>query len=278
MAYQTLLAHLPIEEDVDAVLDVATTLAERHSAHLIGLHVIPRLDLQYSYEIPVVMTREFEAQRRAVATKIGERFAAATNAVDFVADWHAIESGERSTEQLLIEYGNTADLIIAAQTREVNRRGSRGELTARVLAGSGRPVLLVPPEREVDKLGEQVFVAWDGQRASTRALFAALPLLARAGAVRLQRINAPSRDRNRALGATEEVADTLARHGVNVEVFHADARDGEIGHELIGYADDWGADLIVTGCQEQGALREFLLGSTTRHLLEHTRVPVLMSH
>jgi len=278
MAYQTLLAHFPLEEDVDAVLGVATTLAERHSAHLLGLHVVPRLDTVHYYEVPVSVLREFESHRRTLAERLGERFAEGTRTRDFVADWRVVQGDDRPLERMLIEVGNTTDLIVVALTREPGRRGSRGELTGRLLGGSGRPVLLVPPERAPDTLGTRVFLAWDGQRAATRALFGALPLLVRADAVRLQRINTPARDRRHALGATEQLAATLSRHGVEVELFHADAREGDIGRELLGFAVDWGADLIVSGCQEQGAVREFLLGSTTRHLLEHTTVPMLMSH
>lgn len=277
MAYRTLLAHLPGKEGMEDVLDVATALAERHAAHLIGLHVIPRVDLQYAYEISLVVSREFETRRRALAADLGERFEAATRAGDFVADWRVIDGIDTPTERVVTELGNTVDLIVAAQVHDTLQRGARAELTARVLGAAGRPLLLVPPERRTRSVGERVFVAWDGQRAATRALFGALPLLVRADSVRLQRINAPSRDRHRALGATEMLADTLARHGVDVEVFHSDARESEVGVDLLGYAEDWGADLIVSGSQEQGALREFLFGSTTRHLLERTRVPLLMS-
>jgi len=277
MAYQTLLAHFPHAEGMQDVLDVASTLAERHGAHLTGLHIIPRIDLQFSYELPPVVMQEFASRDRETAKTLGERFESSTKMADFVAEWRVIESMETTSEGALTELGNTADLIIAGQPADRDSRGSRFELTARVLGSSGRPILLVPPSRRTSSIGDRAFVAWDGQRAATRALFGALPLLQGAEAVRLQRINAPHRDRHRALGATEVLADTLSRHGVEVEVFHSDAREAEVGTDLLGFADDWGADLIVSGGHEQGALREYLFGSTTRHLLRETRVPMLMS-
>lgn len=276
MPYQTLLVHLPADES-DDVLEVATTLARDHGAHLTGLHLIPRIDVQFTYEVPVSVLRETETRARAAASLVGERFEAATQGDDFVAEWRVLEDVEHPAERTLIELGNTADLIVAGQTRDAGRRGSRGELTARVLAGAGRPMLLVPAERAATTFGQRVFVAWDGQRAATRALFGAMPMLERAESVRLQRINAPTRDRHHAMGATEELADTLGRHGVNVEVFHSDAREAEIGTEILRFAEDWGADALVAGGQEQGATREYLFGSTTRHLLEHLRLPLLTS-
>lgn len=277
MAYQTLLAHLPDENDTNGVLDVATALAERHGAHLTGLHILPRIDLQSIYGMPLALSREIEARRRAIAATLGERFEAATRTGDFVTEWRVVDGAETSLERALTALGNTADLIVVGQAYDTGQRGARSELNARVLGAAGRPLLLVPPERRGESVGERVFVAWDGQRAATRAVFGALPALVRAESVRLQRINTPSRDRDHALGATEMLADTLSRHGVNVELFHSDAREGEIGVELLRFAEDWGADLIVSGGQEQGALREFLFGSTTQHLLERTRVPLLMS-
>ena len=252
MAYRTLLAHFPFEDGMEDVLDVATTLAERHRAHLTGLHVIPRLDLQYSYEIPVAVTREFEIRRRALAVRLGKRFEAATAAVDFVAEWRLVEDVDTPVERVVTELGNTADLIVAGQARDTAQRGERWELTARVLGATGRPLLLVPPERRSRSVEERVFVAWDGQRAATRALFGALPMLVRAESVRLQRINAPERNRHRALGSTEMLADTLSRHGVDVELFHSDARESEVGVELLRFAEDWGADLIVSGGEGAG--------------------------
>ena len=276
MAYQSLMVHLPVEAS-DDLLGVATTLARDHAAHLTGLHVVPRIEPQYTIEFPAAVLRDVEARAQAAVAGLAERFASATRGEGLVAEWRLLEGVGHPLERTLIEQGNTVDLIIAGQTRDRSRRGSRTELAARTLAGSGRPMLLVPSERTGSTLGERVFVAWDGQRAATRALFGALPLLERAQAVRLQRINAPPRDRRHAIGTTEELADTLARHGVTVEVFHGEARAGEIGSEILRCAADWGADTLVAGGQEQGAAREFLFGSTTRHVLEHLHVPLLTS-
>lgn len=277
MAYRTLLAHFPLEEGADAVLAASAGLAERHGAHLIGLHVVPLIDLPYAYEVPLVMSAEFQAEQKRRTRRLQERFEKGTGGGSFVAEWRVLEPREPSNDRTLIEQANTVDLVIVGQSSEAGRRGGRGTPESRLLLGCGRPVLVVAPEHGCASVGERVFVAWDGQRASTRALFAALPMLSGAQAVRLQRMNTPARDRHHALGSTEEVADTLSRHGVKVEVYHADAREGEIGEELLGYAADWGADVIVGGCHEQGGLREFLFGSTTRRLLQHAPVPLLMS-
>ena len=60
MAYKTLLAHQSNDDVSPAVLQVASLLAGRHSAHLVGLHIQPPLDLYLpEFPIPVDLTREF---------------------------------------------------------------------------------------------------------------------------------------------------------------------------------------------------------------------------
>jgi len=276
MAYQTVLVPLPMEEGSDALLGVATTLAEQHQAHLIGLHVVPMLNLPYQ-EISASVSLEFQNARKALAEAMQGRFAKHTEAGGFVSEWREVVSHEPSNERQLIEQANTSDLIVMGQPADPARRGSRGSTSAHLLAACGRPVLLVAPDHGAPAVGDRVFIAWDGQRASTRALFAALPLLCRADAVRLQRINAPSRDRRGVAGTAEMLAETLSLHGVNADVQHADVRNADVGTELLAYASDWEADVIVAGCFEQGGLRETLFGSTTRHLLCNASVPLLMS-
>lgn len=280
MTYHTVLVNLPTEEGVDAALDVATTVAEHHAAHLTGLHIVPPIEMPYAYygtAIPLAVTEALETRQKALTERLHERFEKAVSGLTPVSEWRALDAVGDTPERVLFEQANTADLVVTGLPEEVVRRGSRAEPGARLLAGTGRPVMLVPPERAAGTLGERVFIAWDGQRAATRALFSALPILATAKAVRVQRINAPHADRHHALGTTEALAETLSRHGVDVEVFHADARAGEVGDELLGFARDWSADLLVAGCLERSGVREFLFGSTTRHLLEQSAVPMLMS-
>jgi nucleotide-binding universal stress UspA family protein len=121
-------------------------------------------------------------------------------------------------------------------------------------------------------------VSWDGSRESTRAIFGALPLLRQASLIHLHRINQPYHDRHHIVGITTELANTLARHGVNVEIMHSDAYKNEIGDALLAFAKDMDADVLVMGCYGHSPLREFFLGGTTRHVLANATLPVLMSN
>jgi len=280
MAYQTLLAHLSNEAVSPAVLKAATILAERHAAHLVGLHVKPAVDLYVSVEIPIPVdvTRRIAEQQRQCESAIKQLFDRKTQSQSYVSEWRSIDAGMSSVLDTLVEQGNTSDLLIISQKEGDDSNTYFRHLAEHTLMACGRPLMIVPDKNPVERLGERVFVAWDGRRESTRALFGALPLLRRASFVHLHRINQPHQDRHHVVGITEELANTLARHGVNIEVFHSDAHKAEIGEELLAYANDMDADVLVMGCYGHSPLREFLLGGTTRHVLANTVLPVLMSN
>jgi len=279
MAYKTLLAHLSNEDVSSAVLQVASLLADRHSAHLVGLHIQPPLDLYVSeLPTPVDLTREYLERQAQKEARLREAFETATQTQNYVSEWRSVDTMSHSILNSLVEQANTADLIVISQTEGDNSDSRFRHLPEHVLMACGRPLLVVPLGSDVESVAQRVLVAWDGRRESTRALFGALPLLRRASEVRLHRINQPHQDRHHLSGITEELANTLARHGVAPEIVHSDARGGEIADELTGFARDMDADLMVMGCYGHSPLREFVLGGTTRTMLARTSIPVLMSN
>lgn len=279
MAYRTLLAHMSNEDVSAAVLSASTLLAEKHSAHLVGLHLQPSLEFYASdIAIPVEIARQYAEEQRALAGRIKTRFEQKTASRNLLAEWRSVDCLLESVRNALVEQGNTSDLIVISKTEGENSDSRFRHLPEHVLMASGRPVLVVPVGQPVVSIGERVFAAWDGRRESTRALFGALPLLRRAAQVRLHRVNSPHHDRHRLVGLTEELANTLSRHGVQVEVCHSDAHKNEIADELLGFARDMDADLMVMGCYGHSPLREFMLGGTTRQVLADVHIPLLMSN
>ena len=51
---------------------------------------------------------------------------------------------------------------------------------------------------------------------------------------------------------------------------------GRPADEIIRYAEESGADLLVMGSRGLGALREFALGSVSHKVLTHAKCPVLV--
>ena len=279
MAYQTLLAHLSNESVASTVLKVAALFAEQHLAHLVGIHLQPPVELYVTeVPLPVEVVRQYTDQQKALESRIKEQFDQTTHSQNYVSEWRVLSGFFGSVSDALVEQGNASDLILISQHEGETADSRFKKLPELVLMASGRPVMVIPVGKELQSVGDRVMIAWDGRRESTRALFSALPLLRRASEVRLHRINLPHQDRIHSGGITEELANTLSRHGVNLELLHSDARKSEIADELLLYSQDMGADVLVMGCYGHSPLREFILGGTTRAILAESPVPVLMSN
>jgi nucleotide-binding universal stress UspA family protein len=75
-----------------------------------------------------------------------------------------------------------------------------------------------------------------------------------------------------------EIATHLARHGLKVDVHQLVEEDVDVANALLSYAADNATDFIVMGGYGHSRLREFVLGGTTRSILQTMTVPALMAH
>ena len=53
---------------------------------------------------------------------------------------------------------------------------------------------------------------------------------------------------------------------------------GQPDHEIVKFAQDWGADLIVVGSHGRRGLNELVLGSVSNYVLHHVSCSVLLVH
>lgn len=145
-----------------------------------------------------------------------------------------------------------------------------------VLFGSGRPVIVVPPDHQGTFVCEQIMVAWDYSRSATRAVADALPLLKSAKHVFVVTVaDDKTMDSNR---SGRELARHFARHGVEATLEEISRGDDSISRTLRAHAAARDAHLLVMGGYGHSRIREFVLGGATRGILEHTDRPVLLSH
>jgi nucleotide-binding universal stress UspA family protein len=145
---------------------------------------------------------------------------------------------------------------------------------------SGRPTLVLPQAGKVTGASasafETVVVAWDGSRASTRAIADALPLLRRAKATHI--LTMANRKTRAAVHTAPALAAHLAMHGIEAVVASVASGDRTIEVVFADYAASCGADLIVMGAFGQSRLRDFILGGATQMLLSDPPTALFMSH
>ncbi len=174
-------------------------------------------------------------------------------------------------EELVAQQARLADLTVLARP-DIDGDAASADALHAVLFDSGRPVLLAPKEAP-PAIGRRVCVAWNGTAESASAVTAVLPWLQQADSVRVL----SSEGYQRRGPSAQELLPYLAMHGITAEIRMFDPVEGVVGAGLLAAAVEFGADLLAMGAYSHSRLRQLILGGVTRHVLEHTRLPILMN-
>jgi nucleotide-binding universal stress UspA family protein len=178
----------------------------------------------------------------------------------------------RDVPRRFVEYARLRDLTIMPVPESYDQW--RAET---VIFESGRPTLVLPERPHANPLDlKTVVVAWDFSRAAARAVADAIPLLERAGEVRIVTVaNEKIFDSRH---SAEELAKNLSRHGIDVVLDKVDAAGRAIGNVLEAHVASCSADILVMGAYGHSRFREFILGGATKSLLSKPPIPILFSH
>ncbi|MEN3976683.1 universal stress protein [Emcibacter sp. SYSU 3D8] len=274
MAIRNILFHAFEGQAGQSIEDVAFSLAQLHGASLTALCVIENM-LMPSYVVPYVPANIAESyidEARAAARKIEERIKAREAATGIRTEWRYHEGDIRA---IFAQHSHYTDLVLLAQgTGDDVPIGPANNLPGDLVLTAGRPVMVVPWHGASLTVGKRVIIGWNSSKEATRALNDALPILEKADAVKVLTIG--DDDSRHIPGA--EIAQHLARHGVNAEADHVADADGSPGSALVFEAKDFGADLLVCGAWGHSRMFETVLGGVTRDLLRGMELPLLLSH
>jgi hypothetical protein len=272
MDLKDLLVHLDSGPRTAERLALAIAIARRHGARLTGLFAEST-----TLGASLVGRRTRENIERAAA-EVRARFEAACAPAGLEGRFWALE-GSEDAEVIdgAVVCARRMDLAILGQQRGDGAPVPEG-LVERVIAGSGRPVLVVPSIGSYPDAGRRVLVAWSGSREAARALHDALPILERAEQVTVLSLRRASDGTGPAGLPPLDITDHLRVHGVNAAYDHWVVGDLAAVDAVLNRASDEGADLAVLGAY--GLLGHGLLGGergTTRAILEMMTTPVLLS-
>jgi len=276
MSYKTILVHIDSGKRNEKRLDIAIQLAKNHAAYLVGLYVFsPYIPPGY---IMAQMGEEIEAAQNKIAvesmSRAEEVFRKQTCAAGLDnIEWHTAY-GEPVHAMSL--HAQNADLVVVGQSDSADDSGVAMDFPERVVLAAGRPVLILPNIGDFPTIGKRILVAWNASQEATRAISNATPFLRSADSVYVMAVN--SRTSQKEIIQSENMVRYLGRLGVRAEVQDVHGVTIDVGNELLSRASDLTADLIVMGCYGHSRLREWVLGGTTRTILESMTVPVLMSH
>jgi len=269
MTYKRIVVNLAVDRNPAPIVKLATELAERFDAHLIGLAAadVPPLvstgeGLVYEGEVMQIQRTEIE-KHLAELRNIFETLVPASVS----SEWRQYICGPTRALGLV---ARSADLIVTADGGEDVFRALD---VASLILGVGRPVLVVAGDAE-HLLAKTVVVAWKDGREARRALSDSLPFLAKANDVVVVTMESESGEDVR--NSLADVAVFLERHGISArtEVIGGDAE----GKRLTAFARSIHADLIVSGAYGHSRLREWAFGGVTRSLIDEGDINRLLSN
>lgn len=276
---------LPLADDDSVGLALATShlIAKRFASYIEGLLVRIPMPVPHG-PVPPQFLDQFRTFWEDTAESVRQRFTTfmkdrgvpfrelSVESAEPTAWWREME-GER--EIVVGQHGRLFDLIVVPRTSSISSDDWTATCEA-ALFETGRPVI-VAPTREPETIGERVVVAWNGGTETARTLALGHAFLKGARSVTVIEITGAPGGRVPGPGA-DEVAAHLARGGVKAAARIVAAEGRSSGEAVLDEAHELGADLLVKGAYSHHRLRQMFFGGTTRHVLAHADMPVLIAH
>lgn len=270
--YAAILVQVDAGVHVADRLSVAFDLAGRFSSHVIG---IASRNLQmplYADGSAFVNTDIVELEAKEIAQHLVDAEAAFRKAA---GGYPRIEWRSATARPLrfFVEHCRAADLAIVGSPAAVAEASpGMGFEAGDAVFAVGRPLLVVPPG--VSRVsGQKIVVGWKDCREARRAVLEAMPFLSIAEEVHVVIVGHDSDE-----PGARDVCAFLARHGAKTRLTVRPTSAVLAGEEILGVANNVGADLVVAGAYGHSRLREWALGGVTRHLLHNATIACLLSH
>ncbi|CAM5209758.1 Nucleotide-binding universal stress UspA family protein OS=Castellaniella defragrans OX=75697 GN=HNR28_002800 PE=4 SV=1 [Castellaniella defragrans] len=261
-------------------MQLAIQLAAQHKAELIGVCTDPPMPRYIADEsgISQQILDKLQEQFTQEKIEIKERFLK-----------QAAQAGIRAqcrmpqgfVAEVLAVHARSCDLLIMSQTDMAQSTWSiPASVVDSVITAAGRPVLVTPYIGGVPQpIGRHVLFCWDYGRRAARALADAAPLLS--GAARLTVLTVdPQPDLLDSLDIEPgDLAAYCAAHGYPTpKIMHRTSEGVGIGNTILNAAADDDCDMIIMGLYNRSRVREWILGGTSKTLLQSMTVPILFSH
>jgi nucleotide-binding universal stress UspA family protein len=277
MAFKDILALAIRLEDDEPALRAAGSMAMRFEAHATVLILAVHAASNYAPETATLsrVLEDLAAGARGMAARERRRIEAWLNEVPHRFEIRDVLIENALLRREVLAHARRADLSIV--TRAVSDH-AHGDLLDAVLFGSGRPVLLMPPDWRGEGLFDTVVIGWDAKREAARAVHDALPLLRLAREVVIATVDAKPSSAGHGAMPGKDLAAHLARHGVKVRVNNIDGMGRSESAALLDCAIAVSADMLVLGAYGHSRAEEWLLGGVTRELTQTSPIPLFLSH
>jgi nucleotide-binding universal stress UspA family protein len=255
--------------DDNPVVRTGLALASRLNAYATGLNIVEVFPATMA--IPDVMT--VLATQEQMARQCDAWWMKQCHEHGIKGTWEVIRG---LYVPILARRSCMADITVSRMPNREAGYSTDMDHVTRVLLAAASPMLLVPSGWDGTFRPERVLVAWNSTPESMRALRAAVPFLGEAGTVRL--VDGASDELPGIAPPPLPVRDWLTRQGIALQAVQQFPAQTSIGEALLDQAHAMKADLLVMGAWGHSRVSELMLGGTTRHVLKHAQLPVLLSH
>ncbi|MEP6510657.1 MAG: universal stress protein [Dokdonella sp.] len=268
------LIHLRRADAPTRAGNVGLALAQRLGGWVTGLCVVPIAPVAF-------------ASPEAVALYVNEADELYREALQCAPAWRAqldaygiegeLQVAQGDTIEALCHVSRWSDLVVVERPQRVPDAPVGWGTVSRTVFGVSAPVVVVPETAPCVTVGTHIIVAWNQSRESMLAIRGALPLLLRA-----ERVSVLDGDPGESPFGLRylpklDLRAWLQRRGVAAQ-FQRFNVDKDRGAALLAAAHVAGADLIVMGAWGHSRIAELVLGGATRHLFQHSDLPLLVAH
>ncbi len=278
MTFASFIVHVDRDEESEGRIRLACSLAARFDVRLIGLAAammdLPVIDpMGYA----PIDAETIACEREILETDLkvaAEKFQLCANEKKLKTEWR---SNLEFPADMLCRQARAGDLLIIGRGEVEKSTGPQRVLDpGDVLMQAGRPVLIVPPG--VDNVAlDHVVIAWKDARESRRAIADALPFLKAARTVSILEL-CGEEEVEESKSALADIVAYLGRHAIAAKGEARILSKSDPATEIIAFAKEQGADLIVAGAYGHARLREWVFGGVTYELIKRSPVCCLLSH
>ena len=263
----------------DTACEYAIHIAQRLKARLVGLHVLDSRMLEgpmLSDISGMLGAQPFSVQLeqfRALMEEKGEAVikALAERAEEAGVDLETNTRMGHPARVILEEEAGTELLILGQKGEHAELIGDLlGSNVERIVRRSCKPCLVTVAEYQPIT---KILAAFDGSAISSKALHEAIELA--------QALNVPLIILTVRSHPSDRYAEDIAETGMKLARAHncAAARfvvEGRPSEQILEVAHHQGCNLVVVGAYGHSAIREWIIGSTTAHLIHQTDLPVML--
>ncbi len=268
---KSILLYVSDDEGQETRMAAALAIAHQQSGHLSCIQVTPVSDYVAIdpfggvYELNTLF-KDLAERAVEARTKVEARLAKET--IEW--DWSVYDEGVAAS---IVSRSRLTDLVVLSLSDHSQSKSTHPlPLVADVAIHSRTPVLAVPVTSVAFDPAGTAMIAWNGSPEAAHAIRAALPLLKMASAVQVVSFN---EDQNFPMA---DVRRYLAAHGVMTGCNEHSLDGQSVGEALCNISTALPASYIVMGAYGHTRFREAVLGGVSRHMLMHSRVPLLLAH